>query len=183
MRPEGLDGLPNELAHRDETYQEEFEDEFQQDEFQDLEDLFDVDAREEGTLSPVKSLAELPESNSKSKTLDSLVPRQLGKGSGRRNAKSRTKSNLPNGLKKSSLKKSKALDMPPTPLGCEWREAEGGWSLWRCWWEKDEVMGGRYKKDRYVGYLSREAWQVMKDYDYETFISVIGQRFRRHSGR
>ncbi len=88
-----------------------------------------------------------------------------------------------NGLKKRSLKKARELDMPPTPVGCEWRATDGGWNLFRCWSERDEVLGGRYKKERYVGFLGKEAWQVMKQYDYETFISIIGQRFRRHSGR
>lgn len=87
------------------------------------------------------------------------------------------------GLKRRSLKKALKLDMPPTPVGCEWRETDGGWNLFRCWSERDEVLGGRYKKERYVGFLGKEAWQVMKQYDYETFISIIGQRFRRHSGR
>jgi len=88
-----------------------------------------------------------------------------------------------NGLKKRGLKKAKELDRPPTPIGCEWRETDGGWNLFRCWSERDEVLGGRYKKERYVGFLGKEAWQVMKQYDYETFISIIGQRFRRHGGR
>ena len=36
------------------------------------------------------------------------------------------------------------------------------------------------KKD---GYLSNEAWAVLKDYDYETFLSIIGQRLRRYGKR
>jgi len=110
----------------------------------------------------------------------SQLPRS--KNGGNKSKKSKPR-NASSGLKKRSLKKSRELDMPPTPLGCEWRETDGGWNLFRCWHEKDEVLGGRYKKERYVGFLSREAWQVMKQYEYETFISIIGQRFRRHSGR
>lgn len=104
--------------------------------------------------------------------------RKVGRGA----SKKKGPRNPSEGLKKSSLKKSKEMDMPPTPLGCEWRETEGGWNLFRCWSERDEVLGGKYKKDRYAGFLSRAAWQVMKQYDYETFISVIGQKFRRHGG-
>lgn len=102
--------------------------------------------------------------------------------SNKTNKKSKPKT-ASSGLKKRSLKKAKELDMPPTPTGCEWRETEGGWNLFRCWSERDEVLGGRYKKERYVGFLGKDAWQVLKQYDYETFISIIGQRFRRHGGR
>jgi hypothetical protein len=72
---------------------------------------------------------------------------------------------------------------PPTPWGCEWRKDERGWNLWRCWSENDESTGKRVSRSRYAGYLSQEAWEVMKGYDYETFLSIIGQRFRRHGKR
>lgn len=87
------------------------------------------------------------------------------------------------GLKKKSLKQSLEKDMPPTPLGHEWRETEGGWNLIRCWSEKDSVLGEKIKKERYAGYLSRQAWQVIKEYEHEKIISQIGQQLRRHSGR
>jgi hypothetical protein len=87
------------------------------------------------------------------------------------------------GLKKKSLKQSVEKDMPPTPLGHEWRETEGGWNLIRCWSEQDEMLGKKIKKERYAGYLSRQAWRVMKEHDHEKIISQIGQQLRRHSGR
>ena len=132
------------------------------------------------TVQPVSRAAVIPAASSIASRFDSF--KQLGIGGKilKRKSKPRAKSN---GLKKSSLKKSKMLDMPPTPLGCEWRDADDGWSLWRCWSERDNVIGGKYKKERYAGHLSREAWGVMKQYDYETFIAVIGRRFRRHGGR
>jgi hypothetical protein len=71
-------------------------------------------------------------------------------------------------------------DMPPIPRGCEWRRADEGWSLWRTWGEWDEGRTTRVKKTRYAGHLSDDAWRIMKEYDHETFLSVIGQRFRRH---
>lgn len=73
--------------------------------------------------------------------------------------------------------------MPPTPWGCEWRRSDDGWNLWRCWSEKDGQLSRRVKKSRYAGYLSNEAWAVLKDYDYETFLSIIGQRLRRYGKR
>jgi len=84
------------------------------------------------------------------------------------------------GLKKRSLKKAKALDMPPTPTGHDWHITDGGWNLVKSWSEKDGLMGAKVKKERYAGYLSREAWQVMKEYEYEKIIAQIGQ-FGRHS--
>ncbi len=77
-----------------------------------------------------------------------------------------------NKFKKGSIEKSRATDTPPTPRGCEWRATDGGWNLFRHWSEQDE-LGKKIKKDRYAGYLSKEAWEVMKEYDYETFIAVI----------
>lgn len=87
------------------------------------------------------------------------------------------------GLKKNKKTGSGLQEMPPTPFGCEWKEADDGWNLWRYWSEKDAQSGLRIKKSRYAGTLSNEAWHVMKDYDYETFISVIGQRLRRYGKR
>jgi hypothetical protein len=87
------------------------------------------------------------------------------------------------GIKKRRSRKSGEDDMPPTPLGCEWLRTDDGWNLWRYWSEKDGMTGKRIKKGRYAGYLSNNAWQVMKGYDYETFISIIGQRLRRYGQR
>jgi hypothetical protein len=87
------------------------------------------------------------------------------------------------GIKKRRSRKSGEEDMPPTPLGCEWLRTDDGWNLWRYWSEKDGMTGKRIKKGRYAGYLSNNAWQVMKGYDYETFVSIIGQRLRRYGQR
>jgi len=87
------------------------------------------------------------------------------------------------GIKKRRSRKSGEPDMPPTPLGCEWLRTDDGWNLWRYWSEKDGMTGKKIKKGRYAGYLSNNAWQVMKGYDYETFISIIGQRLRRYGQR
>jgi hypothetical protein len=87
------------------------------------------------------------------------------------------------GLKRRRSGKVGEEDMPPTPWGCEWLKTDDGWNLWRYWSEKDPVTGERIKKSRYAGNLSHDAWQVMKGYDYETFISIIGQRFRRYGQR
>lgn len=82
------------------------------------------------------------------------------------------------GLKKRSLKKAKELDMPPTPTGHDWHVSEEGWNLVKSWTEKEGVMGQKVKKERYAGYLSRQAWQVMKEYEYEKVIAQIGQSGR-----
>lgn len=87
------------------------------------------------------------------------------------------------GIKKDRRKKGSEDDVPPTPWGCEWRRTDDGWQLWRCWTERDETTGEKIKKSRYTGCLSLDAWQVMKGYDYETFISNLGQRFRRYGKR
>jgi hypothetical protein len=87
------------------------------------------------------------------------------------------------GIKRRRSGKAGGEDMPPTPWGCEWLKTEDGWNLWRYWSEKDPMTGERIKKNRYAGYLSHDAWKVMKGYDYETFISIIGQRFRRYGQR
>lgn len=81
-------------------------------------------------------------------------------------------------LKKTKPAREGRIDMPPTPWGCEWREVEDGWNLWRYWTDKDRDTGDRIKKERYLGSLSRDAWEVMKGYDNETIISNIGKRFR-----
>jgi hypothetical protein len=86
------------------------------------------------------------------------------------------------GLKKLN-KKQISLDWPPTPRGCEWRRSDAGLNLWRCWTEWDDDKGKRIKKSRYAGHLSDDAWRTMKEYDHETFISIVGERLRRHSGR
>jgi hypothetical protein len=96
-------------------------------------------------------------------------------------AASRSESRRP-GLKKLN-KKQIALDWPPAPRGCEWRRSDDGLNLWRCWTEWDDDKTRRIKKSRYAGHLSDEAWRIMKEYDHEAFISIIGERLRRHSGR
>lgn len=83
-------------------------------------------------------------------------------------------------LKKEKSGRAGAPDHPPTPWGCEWRDAGDGWTLWRYWNEKDASSGTRIRKERYVGSLTREAWEVLKRYDNETIISIIGERFRRY---
>ncbi|HEU0175805.1 MAG TPA: hypothetical protein VFV58_16195 [Blastocatellia bacterium] len=86
------------------------------------------------------------------------------------------------GLKKPNRKQI-ALDWPPTPRGCEWRRSDEGLNLWRCWTDWNEDKTKRIKKSRYAGHLSDEAWRIMKEYDHEAFISIVGERLRRHSGR
>ncbi|MGH9767334.1 MAG: hypothetical protein ACREAB_07865 [Blastocatellia bacterium] len=86
------------------------------------------------------------------------------------------------GLKKLSEKQI-ALDLPPTPRGCEWRRSDEGLNLWRCWTEWDNDKTNRIKKSRYAGHLSDDAWRIMKEYDHEAFISTVGERLRRYSGR
>jgi hypothetical protein len=86
------------------------------------------------------------------------------------------------GLKKLT-KKQIAMDWPPAPRGCEWRRSDEGLNLWRCWTEWDGDKNKRIKKSRYAGHLSDDAWRIMKEYDHEAFISIIGERLRRHGGR
>jgi hypothetical protein len=100
-----------------------------------------------------------------------------------RKEKSGQRKTTSSGLKKRRSGKVGGEDMPPTPLGCEWLKTDDGWNLWRYWSEKDHMTGERIKKSRYAGYLSHNAWKVMKGYDYETFISIIGQRLRRYGQR
>lgn len=88
------------------------------------------------------------------------------------------------GLKRSLKQTSRGVDpRPPTPWGCEWRQGDEGWDLWRCWSEKDPLTGSKIRKNRYAGHLSRSAWEVMREYEYEAFLSIIGQRFRRYGKR
>jgi hypothetical protein len=100
-----------------------------------------------------------------------------------RNEKSSERKTTNSGLKRRRSRKVGDEDMPPTPLGCEWLKTDDGWNLWRYWSEKDRMTGERIKKSRYAGNLSHNAWKVMKGYDYETFISIIGQRLRRYGQR
>jgi hypothetical protein len=93
-----------------------------------------------------------------------------------RNEKRRT------GLKKLT-KKQIAMDWPPAPRGCEWRRSDEGLNLWRCWTEWDGDKNKRIKKSRYAGHLSDDAWRIMKEYDHEAFISIVGERLSRHGGR
>jgi hypothetical protein len=129
------------------------------------EDLFD-------SASEIGSRIEDRESNKRrdprSSTLD---PR-----SAIRNEKRRP------GLKKLT-KKQIAMDWPPAPRGCEWRRSDAGLNLWRCWTEWDGDKNKRIKKSRYAGHLSDDAWRIMKEYDHEAFISIVGERLRRHGGR
>ncbi|MCI0660434.1 MAG: hypothetical protein L0220_05110 [Acidobacteria bacterium] len=87
------------------------------------------------------------------------------------------------GIKRGRGGKSADPDMPPTPWGCEWIKTSNGWNLWRVWWVRDKVTGEKIKMSRYAGALSYPAWHVMKEYDDEKFISIIGQRVRRYSKR
>jgi hypothetical protein len=87
------------------------------------------------------------------------------------------------GLKKARNAELTGGTMPPTPLGCEWRKSDEGWNLWRCWSEQDALLSRRVRKSRYAGYLSNEAWEVLKGYDYETFLSITGERLRRYGKR
>lgn len=102
---------------------------------------------------------------------------KIGKASAKQR-RARTASSAP-GTRRRTPRQVKQ-DMPPIPRGCEWRRAEEGWSLWRTWGEWDENRTRRLKKTRYAGHLSDDAWRIMKEYDHETFLSVIGRRFRRH---
>ena len=86
------------------------------------------------------------------------------------------------GLKKLT-KKQIAMDWPPAPRGCEWRRSDEGLNLWRCWTEWDGDKNKRIKKSRYAGHLSDDAWRIMKEYDHEAFISIVGERLSRHGGR
>lgn len=86
------------------------------------------------------------------------------------------------GLKKRTEKQI-LLDLPPTPRGCEWRRSDEGLNLWRCWTEWDDERKNRIKKSRYAGHLSDDGWRIMKEYDHEAFISTVGERLRRYSGR
>lgn len=86
------------------------------------------------------------------------------------------------GLKKHTVKQA-SMDLPPTPRGCEWRRSDEGLNLWRYWTEWDGDRNQRIKKSRYAGHLSDDAWRIMKEYDHEAFISIVGERLRRYSGR
>ena len=72
---------------------------------------------------------------------------------------------------------------PPTPWGCEWRRVDDGWNLWRCWSERETPDSPRVRRSRYAGFLSHDGWEVLKGYDYETFLAILGQRLRRYSKR
>jgi hypothetical protein len=72
---------------------------------------------------------------------------------------------------------------PPTPWGCEWRKTDSGWSLWRCWSERESSTSPRVHRSRYAGFLSNDGWEVLKGYDYETFLTILGQRLRRYGKR
>ncbi len=107
--------------------------------------------------------------------VDWQLPSKKRKKAPRSNAKEPASDSILKGLKKRSLKKAKETDMPPTPIGHNWHISDGGWNLVKSWSEKDGLLGQKIKKERYAGYLSREAWQVMKEYEYEKIIAKIGQ--------
>jgi hypothetical protein len=109
---------------------------------------------------------------------------RLEDGSGRKKGiKSRAVYTGIPGIKKKRGRKGVEEDMPPTPWGCEWLPIDNGWNLWRCWTGRDGSTGSKVKMCRYAGSLSREGWKVMKEYDYEAFISIIGKRYRRYGQR
>jgi hypothetical protein len=108
-----------------------------------------------------------------------------GKSKGKRNSKLKAADGAQTrrpGLKKLTEKQI-AQDLPPTPKGCEWRRSDEGLNLWRYWTEWDADKNQRIKKSRYAGHLSDDAWRIMKEYDHEAFISIVGERLRRYSGR
>lgn len=115
--------------------------------------------------------------------IDRQTPLAQGKKAPRTGAKKTASDSGLKGLKKRSLNKARQLDMPPTPIGHDWHVTDGGWNLVRSWSEKEGLAGQKIKKERYSGYLSRDAWQVMKEYEYEKIIAQIGQQFGRHGGR
>ncbi len=86
------------------------------------------------------------------------------------------------GLKKET-KRQIAQGAPPTPKGFEWRPSDEGWGLWHNWSEWNDDKTERIKKSRYAGHLSHDAWEIMKEYDREAFISNVGEQIRGHSGR
>jgi hypothetical protein len=136
------------------------------------EDLLDSASEIEVRIEDRRSRIEDRESNKRRDPRSSILdPR-----SAIRNEKRRT------GLKKLT-KKQIAMDWPPAPRGCEWRRSDEGLNLWRCWTEWDGDKNKRIKKSRYAGHLSDDAWRIMKEYDHEAFISIVGERLRRHGGR
>jgi hypothetical protein len=136
------------------------------------EDLLDSASEIEVRIEDQRSGIEDRESN-KLRDLRSSI---FDPGSAIRNEKRRP------GLKKLT-KKQVAMDWPPAPRGCEWRRSDEGLNLWRCWTEWDGDKNKRIKKSRYVGHLSDDAWRIMKEYDHEAFISIVGERLSRHGGR
>ena len=127
-----------------------------------------------GSKAPFLSAAESGKNESKTKEKKANIDRGP-------NLTQKSEYRYP-GLKKLN-KKQIALDMPPTPRGCEWRRSDDGFNLWSCRTEWDDDKTMRIKKTRYAGHLSDEAWRIMKEYDHEAFISTVGERLRRHSGR
>lgn len=83
---------------------------------------------------------------------------------------------------KSSAKKPKKIDLtkPPKLKGCKWIKTDDGWNLWRIKREKDPISGAIITKSRYAGSLSLDGWNVMKEYDYETLVSIIADRIGRY---
>jgi hypothetical protein len=109
-------------------------------------------------------------------------PLQSGRNRSHRNSAANRGEPRRPGLKKLSRKQI-ALDLPPTPRGCEWRRSDEGLNLWHCWTDWNDDKTQRIKKSRYAGHLSDDAWRIMKEYDHEAFISIVGEQLRRHSGR
>ena len=133
--------------------------------------LFDneFDFENEEDLFQQEEIFERPTSST---AIDQPEKRNKANRSG---AKKAVSDSILKGLKKRSLKKAKELNMPPTPTGHDWHLSDGGWNLVKSWSEKDSLLGQKIKKERYAGYLSREAWEVMKEYEYEKIIAKIGQ--------
>ena len=113
--------------------------------------------------------------------------RESNKGRNPQSAIRAPRSPIRNGSRRPGLKKLTkkqiAMDWPPAPRGCEWRRSEEGLNLWRCWTEWDGDKNKRIKKSRYAGHLSDDAWRIMKEYDHEAFISIVGERLSRHGWR
>lgn len=75
--------------------------------------------------------------------------------------------------KKRITKSEVLLDEPPALKNCEWSATGTGWNL----------LHHRVGKKRYSGYLHRESWEVMKEYDYQTYLKLVEEQLRRHGGR
>jgi hypothetical protein len=139
----------------------------------------DAKLEERGSKAPFLTVVD--KKNGQAKAQSATIQKQGPKARAQAKAAIHREARRP-GLKKLSRKEI-AEDWPPTPRGCEWRRSEDGLNLWRCWTDWDDDKTRKIKKSRYAGHLSDDAWRIMKEYDYEAFISIVGERLRRHSGR